>query len=531
MRVYDSSQPWRYLLEITQAISARLDLDSVLDRALRYAVEFVNGNAGLIALRASEVESFRFVARYGIEPTLLSLFRPLLTEIPLTIEHDRTPRWRFPELELKFEGVMRHPVLYDDHARRFRYVMALPLIASERLIGIIYVFRPPRAAAFTVLDENALEQFAAHVTLAIEHARVYEEAARRAQELDAVIEASANGFFIANREGKLWRVNRAFEQWTGWTREHAYGKPVADVLRLTDARGQLLSLPAFSQNNAPSSTTDGFVKRRDGTRGAFVHVVLTPQFDDAGQLFSLIGNVVDVTALREASDLQTAFLAGISHDLKTPLALIRGYAETLRRPDVNWNEHSRDASLGVIQDEAEHLTDLVNSLLDAAQLQRGELPLQKNRVRVDELARTLVERFRALNPEYEWQTDFPDEYPAVAADAQRIRQILTNLLSNAVKYSPRKTRITVGGWIENERVGVVVRDEGAGVPLEEQPRLFERFQRGRARQHQRSEGAGLGLYLSRAIVEQHGGKIWMENLPERGAAFYFTLPRETTKDD
>jgi signal transduction histidine kinase len=144
---------------------------------------------------------------------------------------------------------------------------------------------------------------------------------------------------------------------------------------------------------------------------------------------------------------------------------------------------------------------------------------------VDELARKMVERFQTLQEGHRWATEFPPDFPSVPADAERLREVLQNLINNAVKYSPRGTCITVGGWVEPERIGVFVRDEGPGIPLEEQARIFERFVRGRGRSAERAQGAGLGLYLCRAIVEQHGGKIWSENL-QHGAAFYFTLPRE-----
>lgn len=519
MHAYDlQTQQWRYVLEITRAIAARLDLNEVLNRALRYAVELVGGDAGLLALRAPEGDTFHFASRYGIEAELLPRFETLLTEIPLSIAQEGFPRWRFPTLALKFAGVIQAPLL------RFQQAMAIPLIAADRLIGVIYVFRPPRAAAFTLMDQDALEGFADHVAIAIEHARLYQDATQRAQELDAVIEGSANGFLIANREGKLQRTNLAFEQWTGWTRQELLGKSIYEVLRWKDARGQENRPPPFSDNSR-SFASDGYLVRRDGSNGAFVHITLAPLFDQNRQLFSIVGTVVDVTALQEANELQKAFLAGISHDLKTPLALIRGYAETLRRPDVTWDRETIDTSLRIIQEEAEYLTRLVNALLDAAQLERGRLPLQISLTRIDESARTLVERFQAVHPDRRWQLEFPADFPAVPADAERLRQVLQNLLSNAVKYTPAGSTITVGGWSEPERIGVFVRDEGPGLPPEEQARLFGRFARGRAHQTRRSEGAGLGLYLCRSIIEQHGGRIWMENLPERGAVFYFTLPR------
>lgn len=509
------TQQWKYVLAITRAIAAHLDLDQVLHQALRYAVDLVNGEAGLIALRG-ETNTFHFAARYGIEPRLLPRFQPLLTEIPLAIQRE-SPRWRFPELQLRFADVIEEPAV------RLQYAMAIPLIVSEQLVGVIYAFRAPQSQAFTELDQDALSGFADHVAIAIEHARLYQAASQRAQELTTVIEGSANGILITDREGNVRSINRALEQLTGWTRAEVQAKPYRDIVRLVDERDAPLALPALIESDIVSH---GFLQRRDGTRGAFVYLTLAPLYDAKHELFSIVGNVVDVTGLKEADELKTTFLAGISHDLKTPLALIRGYAETLRRADVNWDRQTMDEGLAIIEDEAEFLTNLVNALLDAAQLERGKLPLQLHLTRVDDLATKIVERFRALQEGHQWTIEFPPNFPAVAVDGERIREVLQNLIGNAVKYSPRGTRITVGGWIEAERIGIFVRDEGPGLSLEDQARVFNRFTRGRGRSAQRTQGAGLGLYLCRAIVEQHGGKIWTENLPERGAVFYFTLPRQ-----
>ncbi len=506
------------MFEITHAITARLDLPYILDKALRFAVEWVGGEAGLIALR-EDASAFQFSAYYGIDPDLLPRFKPLLDQVPVTIQRDQTPRWRFPELELRFSGVI------DENVLRLRHVMAIPLIASEQLVGLIYIFRPPRASPFTAMDEDAVSGFADHVAIAIEHARLYHAAKQNAQERSAVIEASPQGILIANRDGEVRGMNAALEQLSGWSRQDALGKDYRQLFQVVDEQGLAVTIPTFSNAHQTVFSTDGFLKRRDGARGAFVHFTLAPLYDEKHVLLSIVGNIVDLTKRREAEEAKTTFLAGISHDLKTPIALIRGYAETLRRTDVTWDHNTIDSSLAVIQDEADHLTHLVNALLDAAQLERGRLPLQIGQVCLDELAAKIVERFQSLQEGHRWALEFPADFPAVPADAERIRQVLQNLISNAVKYSPRGTKITVGGWVEPERIGIVVRDEGPGISLEEQASVFERFTRGRGRSVQRAQGAGLGLYLCRAIVEQHGGHIWLENLPERGAAFYFVLPR------
>ncbi len=512
------AQQWRYVFELTRAIASRLDLDSVLAKALRYAVDLIGGEAGLIALRGPG-DAFHFAVHYGIEPSLLERFEPLLTEIPLTIERDQFPRWRFPELQLRFAGVI------DAERVRLQHVMAIPLIASEQLLGIIYVFRARRSAAFTAMDEDALAGFADHVAIAIDHARLYHDASQRARELAAVIEGSAHGILLTDRDGRIREVNRALEQLTGWPRDAIESADFHQVLQVTDARGRAIPLPSFADAAQSVFSCEGFIKRREGVRGAYVHVTLAPLYDEVRRLLSVVANVVDLTALKETDELKDTFLAGISHDLKTPLALIRGYAETLRRTDVTWNRETVDQSLAIIEEEAEYLTHLVNTLLDAAQLERGHLPLQKSDTRVDELARKMVERFEAVHQGHHWALEFPADLAPVPADAERIRQVLQNLLTNAAKYAPQGTTVTVGGWNEPERIGVFVRDEGTGISLEEQARIFDRFTRGRGRAAQRAQGAGLGLYLARAIVEQHGGKMWLENLPERGTSFYFTLPR------
>jgi signal transduction histidine kinase len=189
--------------------------------------------------------------------------------------------------------------------------------------------------------------------------------------------------------------------------------------------------------------------------------------------------------------------------------------------------------LGVIAEESDRLNRLIDNLLDASRLQASAFKLQLSYVQVDKLAARVVEEFRTQSDEHMFTLDFSSDpstgsgrrLPPVRSDVERMRQVLTNLLSNAIKYSPRGGLIRVGGWADDDWVYVYVADEGIGIPKSEQERIFERFYRAESPLTRRTEGAGLGLYLCKEVIEAHGGKIWVQSEPGKGAKFIFKLPR------
>jgi signal transduction histidine kinase len=146
-------------------------------------------------------------------------------------------------------------------------------------------------------------------------------------------------------------------------------------------------------------------------------------------------------------------------------------------------------------------------------------------VALDALAERVASRFRTQTQIHDIVVRFPPALPAVQGDPGRLEQVLNNLLSNAIKYSPAGGTIEISGRATSHDVVVTVSDEGVGIPFEEQSRVFERFFRGARERHQRTPGAGLGLYLAKAIVEAHAGRMWVESNPGEGAAFSFAIPR------
>jgi signal transduction histidine kinase len=244
-------------------------------------------------------------------------------------------------------------------------------------------------------------------------------------------------------------------------------------------------------------------------------------------------NVHDITRFREEEEIKSTFTSIISHELKTPVALIKGYAQTLARPDATWDAETARQSLQVIEEEADRLEALINNLLDASRIQASGLRLDYGDVNLVRLAQRVADGYQLQTANHHLELDFPTDLPLVWGDEERLRQVMTNLVSNAIKYSPKGGIVRIGGWVEDDesarpsvkrRVVIYVADQGIGIPVQELPLVFDRFYRVDSTLRRGTAGSGLGLYLTKTIVEAHGGQIWARSEPNKGTTFFFALP-------
>jgi PAS domain S-box-containing protein len=511
-----------YLLEISRAMTSRLDLPSLLRLSLKSAVELLRGQIGLIVLRGHD-DVMHVRASYGLPSTLVRFFEPLWADLP-------RPRgmpspfsgWRIPDLEMRMGMVATAAGL------SLNQVVALPLAIEEQLIGAIYILRTGDSA-FSASDQALLGAFADQVAIAVRNAELYQQVNEERRALSAIIENSAEGIMIHDAAGKVQVFNRALTRITGWEAEQALGRPASEVLVLRDRQREPIPLPQLERQRSMATDLRTYVEGEVARKGGpplTVGVTATPLYDEEGQLSRVILNVVDITRFRQAEELKSTFVSAVSHELKTPVALIKGYAETLRREDVDWDRDTTQESLAVIAEEADHLTHLIDSLLEASRIQAGGLKLEPTDVVLPHLAERVVEGFRTQTKIHTFELDFPEDFPPVWGDPERLREVLSNLVSNAVKYSPEGGTIWVGGRTDHAGVTVYVADQGIGIPAEEQNHIFERFYRVDPSLHRKTEGTGLGLYLVKAIIEAHGGRVWVESAPGRGSIFIFTLPRK-----
>ena len=506
------------LLDIARSLTEELDLGTVLRRILRAAADLVGGQAGLIALREEEGR-WRLSTHYGIPEPFLAYFNPLLADIP---EHGDPRRFALPEVNRRLQAITQAATL------GLLQGVALPMVARNEVVGIIYIFRG-YAAAFTANDRALLADFAAQAAIAAHNARLYQQTTQERRRLDAILESSVDGILIMNAAHHIQRFNRALMKLTGWNAADAIGQQHDDVIRWARrepgpdlAQAEAGGWPLMT-NPAPLYVEGDLMRKGGGHVPA--SVTYAPLVDREGRLVNIIVNVRDITKLREAEELKSTFISVISHELRTPVALIKGYAETLNREDARWDKATVQDSLNVIIEESDRLTELIENLLDASRLQAGALKLTLVETPLDRLAAQLVERFKTQTDRHTFAIDFSPDFPMVMGDEARLTQVLSNLLSNAIKYSPNGGTITVRGTVGPHAITVSVADEGPGIARADLPHIFDRFYRANSDLTKRAKGTGLGLYLAKAVVEAHGGQIWVESTPGQGTVFSFTIPR------
>lgn len=240
---------------------------------------------------------------------------------------------------------------------------------------------------------------------------------------------------------------------------------------------------------------------------------------------------LDVAAesIRESEEMdriRAELMATFSHELRTPLATIKGYSTALLLPDVKWPEEKRREFLQLIEDECDNLEGMIADILDSSLIDVGHLYVEFQPVRLQLLAQEVAREMERTSDIHRFAMDFPQDFPIVDADPRRIKQVFRNILDNAIKYAPNKGLVVIRGEIRPHDVVISIADQGVGISPEDLIPLFDKYFRVKAPTGYHVAGTGLGLPVSRAIVEAHGGHIWAESKIDEGTTLYFSIPTE-----
>jgi len=365
--------------------------------------------------------------------------------------------------------------------------------------------------------------------MARERAALLDEVERRAAELDATIASIADGLVIYDTQGRILRMNPAAEHLLGYAASGPRRRIAEqlEALRCELPTGQRLSL----QESPPERALHGETVRGavvvlhhpDG-RTVWVSSSAAPIRTADGELLGAVMTFTDITALHELQEQREDLLRTVSHDLRNPLTVIRTRAELLLRLQAGAGARPEEKeSAEAILASARHMNAMIQELVDATRLEAGQVHLEVRPVDLAAFIGDLLTRLSGALDTRRIRVSAPTGLPQALADPDQLERILTNLLSNALKYSPPGSEVTVRLSPRDGQVVTAVADHGPGIAPEGLPHLFERYYRtGEARERQ--EGLGLGLYITRKLVEAHGGRIWVESEPGQGSTFSFTLP-------
>jgi PAS domain S-box-containing protein len=390
-----------------------------------------------------------------------------------------------------------------------------------------------------------VKAIAGQVAVAINNAHLYELIRDQAERLgvmlrkeqeeasrsQAILEAVADGVLVTGKDNRITFVNSSTEKIIAVNEAELLGKSL-------DAFGGLFGKAAsswmetirhWSANPSSYHHGDTYAEQLelDDERIALVHlapVIFQNNFLGTVSIFR------DITHEVEVDRLKSEFVATVSHELRTPMTAIKGYVDILTMGAAGALNENQMHFLDVVRNNIDRLNTLVSDLLDISRIEAGRVTLNPQSVDLYGIAEDVIEdvlrRSQTDDKPMALSLDAPKKLPSVIGDSERVRQIMSSLVDNAYNYTPENGTITVNMHQKNGEIQVDIQDNGVGVALEDQPRIFERFFRGEHPLVLATPGTGLGLPIVRQLVEMHNGHIWMSStgVPGEGSTFSFTLP-------
>jgi PAS domain S-box-containing protein len=343
---------------------------------------------------------------------------------------------------------------------------------------------------------------------------------RRSEEyLRAVMTSAAEGIITLTPEGRGSFVNPSAARMLGYEPSELQGRVLSDLIVEGDLRAE-----------GAESAGDGTFKRKDGTTFPVIYDNTAIQLEGGGSGGTVL-SFVDITERRQIERMKDEFVSVVGHELRTPLTSIRGSLGLMAGGIFGELDDQGKRMLDIAISNTDRLVRLINDTLDIERIESGRVTMQQVPCRTDQLVAQAVEAMRGQADTVGVRMVTEADPVLLRADPDRVLQTLTNLISNAIKFSPRgeEVRVTAHGLADMALFSVV--DSGRGVPEEMRETIFERFGQVDASDSREKGGTGLGLPIARSIVEQHGGRIWVDSRPGRGSTFWFTLPRSSEAVD
>jgi two-component system phosphate regulon sensor histidine kinase PhoR len=398
-------------------------------------------------------------------------------------------------------------------------------LADDGPPGVLMLAASP-GAQLDPAGRRVLELSRHDIGVALRSAQLRDTLGRERRELTAIVEGATDAIIQVDADCAVVRINSASERLLGLTAKDAIGRSCRSVLGCDDAGAHAdgsCPLAEVLATGVPIAYRESAVR---GTQGLTVRVAggYSRTRGDAAESARATAIVRDISAVKALEELKAGFVATVSHELRTPLALIQGYADTLLHLELD--EDAKRAYVERIHQVTGRLSTLVSDILDVTHLDADPLVLERSPVQLAALVARLRGDLWITGGADRRRVELAADLPPLEVDPTRVSQVLENLVSNALKYAPPDSPVTIGARVDGAWLVISVDDLGIGVPEEDRGLVFEPFHRARNVRESNVPGTGLGLHISRRLVEAHGGTIWLDARPDGnpGTRATLTLP-------
>ena len=482
---------------IGRTVTASLDLDHVLTAVVDAAVELTGAEEGsILLLDETSGEIYMHAARNFQEDFVRTFRVPVEDTLPGEVLRTGEPVLFNEETPKKIKTA------YFVHT-----LMYVPMIVQGRPIGVLGVDNRSSGQSFSQHQLKLVSALADYAAIAVENARLYACAEIEQKKLNTLISRVKDGVIVVDQDMRLMLINQSARQAFGLDDGELNGKPIKDVFQ----NNELLEI--FSDKK-PATPYRSEISLPDGR-------VLNAQLTPIPEI-GLAVTMQDITQLKELDQIKNDFVSMVSHDLRSPLTAIIGYVELIER--VGPVNDKQKKFIRRVETSVQSVTALIDELLDLGTIEAG-LDERKEPIPPEALIRYTTESFlhRAKKKSQTIELEIQPDLPQVLGNPIRLRQMLSNLIGNAIKYSPEGSQINIRAATENRQVILQVRDNGIGIPLADQSKIFDKFFRA-SNVPEGIPGTGLGLAIVKSIVENHGGRIWVDSSPGQGVVFFVVLP-------
>ena len=513
---------------------------------LRRLTEASGGKSSVLVVWNGTEENVQFhTYSYGLEKYPGERFSTLATEAAQKMQ--RSP-WDNLGGDSLYKNKKLQRSLEGEAARLGMgksYALIMPVMSVEEVVGLFILIHSQDLPTFLHRYPQMYNLMLDRLEVSIRHANLIYSLMRERSWFDTMLNRSKDGVAIVDREGKLVGINPALEAMSGWKVNEAVGQPVYKILPIssidagsgtyTPNKGgyglALYNQPSPINLAISAEPIEAVLTDHDGQKIDVEVIGLTVR-DASGIPNGWVMTLRDISKRKETERLGKVFLSAMSHELQTPIAVIKGFAGLMSDPEIDMPQEMIRQKAQVIFEESERLQKMVKQMLEAASIQAGGISLSCDMVDLDSMADRTIRRLSTMASAKNITVvkETQGQIPAVWGDISRLEQVMTNLVENAIKYGTEgKVIIKIKKQLDNVIVSVV--DQGPGVSDEDAQRIFGLFERGQEMK-KKVRGSGLGLFISKAIIDAHGGTIGVSHDSGGGACFYFSLPcKEVKKHD